>query len=446
MNDLSNTDFLRLSGWKSISVEETEFDFHVRAEITDEMTECPMCSSLKITKHDKRLQVIMDQPNSDKRVGIHLDRQRYRCDGKKNHIFSAYLPGCDGNRSATTRLIEKIKKDCLHNPFTKIADYVGMDESTIRDIFSEWVTQKDASYAPVTPEILGIDELHIKTFRCVLTNIGSSTVVDMLPTREKDDIEKRLTRMDTSKINIVAMDMWIPFREAIERIVPKALIVIDKFHVLKSASRCMDKERISIQRANEEFRKKLKNEKSLFHKKYRKSTKDMSEILSFDTMIKTFPSLGEAHTVKERFDLLYLCNSRTEAEKYFQDWKKSLSADMSERFKPIVKTFKTHGKYIFNYFDTNKITNAYTESANKMIRWTNLVGRGYTFEVLRAKVVHSDGMKITKRPRFDRKFDMNSNQMATFIRDDDYGTSISKVNLMLEEEARLLGFSFDDEF
>lgn len=442
MSDSSNTDFIRLMGWKTIFIKEDEFDIHIKADVTDHLTECPECSSTKISKHDKRDQIIMDQPIRNKRVGIHIDRQRYQCGGKKKHTFSDYLPGCDEKNRATSRLVEQIKKDCLHNPFTRIGENVGLDESTIRSIFSDWIAQKDASYAPVTPKILGIDELHIKTFRCVLTNIGSSTVVDMLPTREKVDIEKRLARMDTNEIDIVAMDMWIPFRQAIQKIVPKALIVIDKFHVLQSASRCMDKERIFLQRGSEEFRKKLKNDKFLL---YKKSERDMSETLGFDTMIKTFPSLGEAHVAKERFDLMYLCSSRTEAEKYFQDWKKSLSADMSERFKPIVKTFKTHGKYIFNYFDTNKITNAYTESANKMIRWTNVVGRGYTFEVLRAKVVHSDGMKIKKRPKFDRKFDMNSSGMAAFIKDDDYGASISKINLMLEQEAKLLGFNFDDE-
>ncbi len=42
---------------------------------------------------------------------------------------------------------------------------------------------------------------------------------------------------------------------------------------------------------------------------------------------------------------------------------------------------------IFNYFE-NPMTNAYTESANSLTRVMNRMGRGYTFDVIRARMLY----------------------------------------------------------
>jgi Zn-finger domain-containing protein len=51
------------------------------------------------------------------------------------------------------------------------------------------------------------------------------------------------------------------------------------------------------------------------------------------------------------------------------------------------------------------VTNAYTESLNNLIRVMNRLGRGYSFEALRAKTLFSEGAFKTekKRPRFELK-------------------------------------------
>ena len=50
------------------------------------------------------------------------------------------------------------------------------------------------------------------------------------------------------------------------------------------------------------------------------------------------------------------------------------------------KTVRNWAPYIFPYFD-HRITNAATESANNLIRIANRLGRGYSFPVIRAKIV-----------------------------------------------------------
>ncbi len=58
--------------------------------------------------------------------------------------------------------------------------------------------------------------------------------------------------------------------------------------------------------------------------------------------------------------------------------------------------------HIFAYFD-RQITNAYTESLNSLIRVMNRLGRGYSFEALRAKILFAEGSHKIKHPNFRRR-------------------------------------------
>ena len=52
-----------------------------------------------------------------------------------------------------------------------------------------------------------------------------------------------------------------------------------------------------------------------------------------------------------------------------------------------------------------QVTNAFTESLNSLIRVTNRMGRGYSFEVLRAMILFTRGThkKKMQRPKFERE-------------------------------------------
>jgi transposase len=60
--------------------------------------------------------------------------------------------------------------------------------------------------------------------------------------------------------------------------------------------------------------------------------------------------------------------------------------------------------FILNYFE-HPVTNAYTESLNSLIRVMNRLGRGYSFEALRAKILFTEGAHKHKlsRPKFERR-------------------------------------------
>ncbi len=63
------------------------------------------------------------------------------------------------------------------------------------------------------------------------------------------------------------------------------------------------------------------------------------------------------------------------------------------------RNWETH---ILAYFD-HPVTNAHTESLNNLIRATDRLGRGYSFEALRAKMLWAEGVTKTRRRPLERQ-------------------------------------------
>lgn len=93
---------------------------------------------------------------------------------------------------------------------------------------------------------------------------------------------------------------------------------------------------------------------------------------------------------------MYLCKTKEQATTYYKEWKSSISRDMKP-FMEVASIIDNWHTEIFNYFD-HFVTNAFTESRNNTIKEIEKHGRGYSFEVLRAKVLF--GTKATVKPKF----------------------------------------------
>ena len=102
----------------------------------------------------------MDIPIHGKRAGVKAIRLRYRCKPCGN-VFIDRLIAMDEEHMITKRLVGFIRRESLNRTFTSIAEDVGIDEKTIRKVFKEMVKEYEAEYKVITPEWLGIDEIHL---------------------------------------------------------------------------------------------------------------------------------------------------------------------------------------------------------------------------------------------------------------------------------------------
>lgn len=105
---------------------------------------------------------------------------------------------------------------------------------------------------------------------------------------------------------------------------------------------------------------------------------------------------------KEAFFRVYDQNGQAAALSAYAAWERSLAPEIREAFKPIITAIRNWQPHIFTYFD-HPVTNAYTESLNSLIRVMNRLGRGYSFEALRAKILFTEGAQKVKKPKFERR-------------------------------------------
>jgi len=395
---------LNLPDYKVVRVEETDHDYHITAEVSNPPSVCPSCRSDSLRGHGRNEQVIRDMPTHGKRVGIYVDTRRWRClsCGK---TFMESLPAVNAKREMTDRLTKWIGQQSLKRTFASIADDTGLDEKTIRNIFRDYVNELEAQFRFETPKWMGIDEIHLIRPRCVISNIQNNTIVNMLPNRDKKTVVNYLYNLQGKKdVQYVAMDMWTPYRDAVQAVIPHARIVIDKFHVVRMANDALEKVRKSL-------REQLtpKQRRGLMHDRFvlLKRERDLNdrERLLLDGWTANYPELGAAYRLKEGFYDIYEGSVSPQAAlSAYEAWNKAVVPEVRDAYSDLIRAFTNWQPWILNYFD-HPVTNAYTESLNNLIRVMNRLGRGYSFEALRAKILFTEGVhkQVLTRPKFARR-------------------------------------------
>jgi transposase len=276
--------------------------------------------------------------------------------------------------------------------------------------------------------------------------LHNNTAVNLLPNRNKKTIATYLSNLkDKDTVQYVAMDMWRPYREAVNEVIPDAKVVVDKFHVVRMANVAMESVRKSL-------RTELspKQRRGLMHDRFvllrRQSQLTDQESFNLDGWTKNYPLLGEAYRLKEEFFNIYQAPSKQQAQILYEQWLKSIPAELRGHYEPIITAWSNWQPFILEYFN-HPITNAYTESLNSLIRVMNRLGRGYSFEALRAKILFSKGSHkiVQNRPKFDRQLDdYDRNSVAMFSlattsqskqtkeEPKNYGVDIDKLVAMIE--------------
>ena len=399
---------LNFPNWEILSIEETAHNRLVRAQPLDEPM-CHTCEGTTLYRFGTKDQLYLDLSTLNKRTGIQINRQRFKCRDCKT-VFWQPLDVMDETRRMTKRLVEYLKQASLKKTFASLAEEIGVTEGLVRQIFKDHVAQLEKQYTPQFPKWLGMDEIYLlKKSRCVFTNLEQSTIIEFLKSRDKDSVSVFLSKVKVAerrKVEIVAIDMWRPYRDLATVYFPQATVVIDKFHVVRMANDGLDEVRKTIKAdLTPVQRRSLKRDRYILLK--RNSDLNMTDLLFLDTWLKNFPDLALAYRLKEEFYEIYTAQSKEAAIKRYRKWKDQIPTDpkhvITQAYKPLVTAVENWQTEIFNYFD-HPVTNSVTERLNGLAREVFRLGRGYSVEVLRAKLLFSEGVRVKKPGRFPRNW------------------------------------------
>lgn len=169
-----------------------------------------------------------------------LDIKKYFCRndecGHKTFVetFDFFAP----NATKTKRLSDEILKVSLTQSSVAAAKYLrdsvcDVGKSTICNMLkkSKTVIEKDKVFA------VCIDDFALKKrqrYGTVVADLHSHKIVDMIESREKNDVSAWL--MEYPNIQIVFRDGSRTYANAISKSHPQALQIADRFHILKNLS------------------------------------------------------------------------------------------------------------------------------------------------------------------------------------------------------------------
>lgn len=376
--------------------DEDDYQFHVEAP---EPETCEACGTVgQLVRFGKKDQAYRDVPIHGKRVTLWVQRRRYRC----NSCMSTFRPtmaDMDDTRSMTKRLVAYIEKAVLFRNNTEIARECGIEEKTVRLVFAAFCERQKGDLEFVTPRVLGVDELYMqKQFRCVLTNIEEKTVIQLLPNRSLELVTSTFLALpDRKNVEVVSTDMYKNYLAAARVAFPDAKPVVDKFHVVKMANETMEVVRKTIKSGlTDKERRILKHDRKLMLMRERDLT-PLNKLVIGEWFDK-IPALGAAYTSKERFFKLYDASDVKEATLAYDEWRKTIPAGQEELWGGLAGTVSRWRGPIFNYFSMEKrVTNAFTEAANRKMKDLNRDTRGMSFDAFRNKVLLGAKHKVSRK-------------------------------------------------
>ena len=196
------------------------------------------------------------------------------------------------------------------------------------------------------------------------------------------------------KIEFVCTDMWRAYLTVIKKMLPNALHVLDRFHIVSNLNKAMNKVRASEvrQRAKDGYDTELlkhtrycflKNPQNLTPKQETK----LNEVLQYD--LKSV----RAYLLKESFQLFWRYTSPHWAEWYLKKWCARAIRSRLEPIKAFVRTMRKHQPLLMNYFKANKKYNSgVVEGLNRKVNLTMRKAYGYkSFVVLKIALFHTMG-------------------------------------------------------
>lgn len=375
---------------KDIYIEGDEVRILVTKE--NELEICPKCEMSKTKLVESKPKNYRDLNILDRSCWIEIDQKRLEC-CYCFHTFMETLPFARSYRHYTNRFENKVYECCQETNASYTGAQFKLSDHTVSDIYEKHAIKKQEELKLENPvKKIGIDEIAMhkghQDFILIITDLSNNRVLDVLKDRKKETLEAYLDGLSQSfkrGIEVVAIDLWNPFRSAIEKYLPKACIVADRFHVMKNLNNGLDICR-KIEKKFCNQAEEWKHSKYALLKNKENLTEEQKVILN--KVLNFSPQLKQAYEIKEGFrEIFNETKDREEAKLKLHNWLLDIvRKDLTPCYE-FVRTFLNWEDNILNYF-IDRVTSGFIEGVNNKIKLIKRKAFGFkNFEHFRIKII-----------------------------------------------------------
>ena len=222
-----------------MTIEKMEGVDPVRIEVRYEgPVKCPHCASERLRKKARFMRDIRHESLGQRPVRLILWGYKYLC-CECDRYFRQRFPGLLSYQRATEPFKNEVCQD-HHDGIcqSRLAQRMRMGTATLERWYHRFLERKMAERAhEVCPRVLGIDE-HFFTrkagYATTLCDLRRHRVFDVVMGRSEASLEGYLTRLQgKERVKVVCMDLSSTYRSIVRKHFPQALIVSDRFHVIR---------------------------------------------------------------------------------------------------------------------------------------------------------------------------------------------------------------------
>jgi transposase len=342
------------------------------------MEVCPKCATPSETVYDWRKVRIKDALIRRRWTVLEIEKRRFWCKPCRRP-FTEPVSGIGKRKRTTERYRAEILWACQRfSDLKSVRKTYGCSNRFLYHVLNERLELEVKKRQDPWPVTIGIDEHSFQKrktgdlpFVSLIADYNRKRVLELVPGKTTADLEYYLKHIPgRHHVRNVCLDLADPFKNFANAFFPRAMIIADKFHVLRLLHGPINKHRKEITGD----RRSLRIRKLLLM-----SGKKLDHLSRFaiHQWLEPYPDLHELYRWKERLHGFYRIKGYQRARKALIRMLDEMAKSTLKEIKTLRRTLQKWKNEILNYFRCNRLTNGRTEGFNNKAKVIKRRAYGY---------------------------------------------------------------------
>lgn len=379
-NLIPNFEIIDFKEW----LKEGKIEIFLRKIDRDALMACRVCHGPLAQRRGHYRMKIKHLPLFNFECFIYLDRQK------------AYCPGC---KKVRAEAIDFVSCETPHlskeyswwlgrlteiSTVSRVAELTGNDQNTLWRVDFDRMLKMVQNYKIPKVKRISVDEVHTrskkrysseprhKQYFTVVSDLDSGRVIWVSENREKAALDEFYALIGPERcklIKVAAMDQFEGYRSSTIEHCPNAVVVWDRFHLMRNFENALNDERLEIidrDKSNKSLKAKAGGRfKYIFLKRAR--YRGLSEKRSLNEVMKLNKDFYKLELIKEKFFLFFIQKSADDAQELLVELKRWITKNKFRHLGKWCENFIGGWETIKNYF-TYRVTSALSEGQNNVIK------------------------------------------------------------------------------
>ena len=354
----------------------TEYDggmvlFHV--EPNEQTVCCSACGSRNVIRRGSKERWFRSVPIGTRLTWLIATLPRVEC--RDCHVVRQIKLGFAEPRRTVTKAWAQYALELSRKMTIKdVAETLCVTWDVVKEIKKSWLQRHFSKPSLKDVSHIAIDEICIGSgyrYVTLVLDLSSGAVLFVGEGKSADSLTPfwRRLRRNRVRIEAVAIDMSAAYINAVEKHLPHAAIVFDRFHVVKLMNEKLTTLRRDLYReATEQLGKDvLKGTRWLLLKNPENLNEDKDESARLEEALRLNAPLATAYYMKEELRLFWEQPSKSAARRFLDSWYDRAMDSGIKQLMTMARTLLAHAFGLLNYYD-HSVSSGPLEGTNNKIK------------------------------------------------------------------------------